>query len=121
MAIFPVFSRILSMTGKINFQTGKAILLLVEFSRIPSNFKRLYEILQAVNVTGYYLKGRTLYSSARLLNSIFILTLYTVKSKQHLNSPYSDTAKLFTKIMRIKGMIATQEVLIVEQILLVDS
>ena len=33
-----VFSLILSMTGKINFQTGKAILLPVEFSRIPSNF-----------------------------------------------------------------------------------
>ena len=35
-----VFSFILSMTGKINFQTGKAILLPVEFSRIPSNFKQ---------------------------------------------------------------------------------
>ena len=35
-----VFSLILSMTGKINFQTGKAILLPVEFSRIPSKFKR---------------------------------------------------------------------------------
>ena len=35
-----VFSLILSMTGKINFQSGKAILLPVEFSRIPSNFKR---------------------------------------------------------------------------------
>ena len=34
-----VFSLILSTTGKINFQTGKAILLPVEFSRIPSNFK----------------------------------------------------------------------------------
>ena len=35
-----VFSLILRMTGKLNFQTGKAILLPVEFSRIPSNFKR---------------------------------------------------------------------------------
>ena len=34
-----VFSLILSMIGKIDFQTGKAILLPVEFSRIPSNFK----------------------------------------------------------------------------------
>ena len=38
--VTPVFSLILSMTGKINFQTGKAIFLLVEFSRIPSKFKR---------------------------------------------------------------------------------
>ena len=37
---FSVFSLILSITGKINFQTGKAILLPVEFSRIPSNFKQ---------------------------------------------------------------------------------
>ena len=35
-----VFSLILRMTGKLNFQTGKAILLPVEFSRIPRNFKR---------------------------------------------------------------------------------
>ena len=35
-----VFSYILSMTGKINFETGKAILLPVEFSRIPCNFKQ---------------------------------------------------------------------------------
>ena len=35
-----VFSLILRMTGKINFQTGEAFFLLVEFSRIPSNFKR---------------------------------------------------------------------------------
>ena len=34
-----VFSIILSMTGKRNFQTSKAILLQDEFSRIPSNFK----------------------------------------------------------------------------------
>ena len=33
-------SLILRMTGKINFQTGKGILLPVEFSRIPINFKR---------------------------------------------------------------------------------
>ena len=33
-----MFSLILSMTGKLNFQTSKAILLPVEFSRIPSNF-----------------------------------------------------------------------------------
>ena len=40
-----VFSLILSMTGKINFQTSKAILLLVKFSRIPRNLigiKRYY-------------------------------------------------------------------------------
>ena len=35
-----VFSYILSMTGKINFETGKAILLPIEFSRIPCNFKQ---------------------------------------------------------------------------------
>ena len=80
-----------------------------EFQAILNGYKR------------YYLKGRALYSSARLLNSIFILTLYTVKSKQHLISPYSDTAKLFTKIMKIKEMIASQEVLIVEKIILVGS
>ena len=38
--MWTVFSIILSMTGKINFQTGKAILLQAEFLRIPSNFKR---------------------------------------------------------------------------------
>ena len=36
--IMAVFSLILSMTGKITFQTSKAILLHVEFSRILSNF-----------------------------------------------------------------------------------
>ena len=35
-----VFSLILSKTSKINFQTSKAILLSVEFSRIRSNFKQ---------------------------------------------------------------------------------
>ena len=35
-----VFSLILSMTGKINFQTSKAVLLQVELSRIPINFNR---------------------------------------------------------------------------------
>ena len=39
-ALRVVFSLILNMIGKIDFQTGKAILLHVEFSRIPSNFKR---------------------------------------------------------------------------------
>ena len=38
--LMSVFSFTLSMTGKINFQTGKAILLQVEFSRIPINFKQ---------------------------------------------------------------------------------
>ena len=38
--LFFVLPFILSMTGKINFQTGKVILSRVEFSRIPSNFKR---------------------------------------------------------------------------------
>ena len=43
--IFPVFSLILHMTGKIHFQTGKVIILPIEFSRIPSNLnsnKRYY-------------------------------------------------------------------------------
>ena len=35
-----VFSLILRMTGKTNFQTGKAFFSPVEFSKIPSNFKR---------------------------------------------------------------------------------
>ena len=35
-----IVNRLTMMTGKINCQTGKAILLPVEFSRIPSNFKR---------------------------------------------------------------------------------
>ena len=35
-----VFSLILRMTGKTNFQTGKAFFSPVECSRIPSNFKR---------------------------------------------------------------------------------
>ena len=34
--LLAVFSLILSMTGKVKFQTGKAILLPVEFSRIPT-------------------------------------------------------------------------------------
>ena len=38
--LISVFSLILSMTGNINFQTGKVILLQVEFSRIPINFKQ---------------------------------------------------------------------------------
>ena len=38
--IYSVFFLILSITGKISFQTGKGILLPVEFLRIPSNFKR---------------------------------------------------------------------------------
>ena len=38
--LISVFSLILSMISKINFQTGKAILLQVEFSRIPINFKQ---------------------------------------------------------------------------------
>ena len=35
----PVFSIILSTTGKRNFQTGRAILLLTEFSRNSKEFK----------------------------------------------------------------------------------
>lgn len=35
----PVFSPILSTTGKINYQTSRAILVPVEFSRIPIDFR----------------------------------------------------------------------------------
>ena len=55
--IYTVFSLILSMTGKINFQTSKAILL-QDFQAVLNGTT----ILQAVNVTGYCLKRRTLYT-----------------------------------------------------------
>ena len=45
------------MTGKINFQTSKAILL-QDFRAVLNGTT----ILQAVNVTGYCLKRRTLYT-----------------------------------------------------------
>ena len=38
--------------------------------------------------------------------TIIILTPYNPRSDQHLVSPYSNTAKPFIKIMRIKEMIA---------------
>ena len=45
------------MTGKINFQTSKAILL-QDFQAVLNGTT----ILRAVNVTGYCLKRRTLYT-----------------------------------------------------------
>ena len=39
----PVFSIILSTTGKINFQTGRAILLPFEFSRNSKEFKMMMQ------------------------------------------------------------------------------
>ena len=55
--IYTVFSLILSMTGKINFQTSKAILL-QDFQAVLNGTT----ILRVVNVTGYCLKRRTLYT-----------------------------------------------------------
>ena len=49
------------MTGKINFQTGKAILLPVEFQEFQAILNG-NKVLQAVNVTGYRPKRRTLES-----------------------------------------------------------
>ena len=55
--IYTVFSLILSMTGKINFQTSKAILL-QDFQAVLNGTT----ILRSVNVTGYCLKRSTLYT-----------------------------------------------------------
>ena len=47
--------------------------------------------------------------------------LLNPESDQYLTSPYSNTAKSFMKIMRIKKTIAIKEALIVKQILLFST